>query len=119
MAAGDERPLTKEPLDERRRRLAKALDVEHGRRQESDADGRPRGSTSSYGVAFRLASEFVAAVLVGAAIGWGLDRFVGTSPWGLIAFLLLGFVAGVVNVMRESQRMSSAHTSRDIGQEQD
>jgi ATP synthase protein I len=42
----------------------------------------------------------VAGVLVGAAIGWALDRLLGTSPLGLIVFLLLGFVAGVVNVMR-------------------
>jgi ATP synthase protein I len=39
-------------------------------------------------------------VLVGAGIGWALDRVLGISPWGLIVFLLLGFVAGVVNVVR-------------------
>ncbi len=37
---------------------------------------------------------------VGAAIGWLIDRVVGISPWGMIVFLLLGFVAGVLNVMR-------------------
>jgi ATP synthase protein I len=37
---------------------------------------------------------------VGAAIGWGLDKLFGISPWGLIVFLLLGFAAGVLNVMR-------------------
>src|SRR5215475_11617872 len=42
----------------------------------------------------------VAGVLVGAAIGWLLDRWLGISPWGLIVFLLLGFAAGVLNVMR-------------------
>ena len=49
---------------------------------------------------FRLSTELVAGVLVGAAIGWALDRWLGISPWGLIVFLLLGFAAGVVNVMR-------------------
>jgi ATP synthase protein I len=44
----------------------------------------------------------VAGVLVGAAIGWLLDRLLGISPWGLIVFLLLGFVAGVLNVMRSA-----------------
>ena len=33
-------------------------------------------------------------------IGWLLDRWLGISPWGLIVFLLLGFAAGVLNVMR-------------------
>jgi ATP synthase protein I len=41
-------------------------------------------------------------VLVGGVIGWGLDHFVGTKPWGLIVFVLLGFVAGVLNVMRSA-----------------
>jgi ATP synthase protein I len=48
---------------------------------------------------FRLSTEFVAGVVVGAAIGWLLDRWLGTSPWGMIVFLLLGFAAGVLNVM--------------------
>ena len=42
----------------------------------------------------------MAGVLVGALIGWLLDRWLGISPWGLIMFLLLGFAAGVLNVMR-------------------
>ena len=49
---------------------------------------------------FRLSSELVAGVLVGAAIGWALDHWLGTLPWGMIVFLLLGFAAGVLNVMR-------------------
>lgn len=49
---------------------------------------------------FRLSSELVAGVLVGAALGWLLDRWLSTTPWGFIVFLLLGFAAGVLNVMR-------------------
>jgi F-type H+-transporting ATPase subunit a len=51
---------------------------------------------------FRLSSELVAGVVVGAVIGWGFDRLLSTSPLGLIVFLLLGFVAGVINVMRSA-----------------
>jgi F0F1-type ATP synthase assembly protein I len=49
---------------------------------------------------FRLSTELVAGVLVGAFIGWALDKWLGISPWGMIVFLLLGFAAGVINVMR-------------------
>jgi ATP synthase protein I len=51
---------------------------------------------------FRLSSELVAGVLVGALMGWGFDRLLSTSPFGLIVFVLLGFTAGVVNVIRSA-----------------
>jgi ATP synthase protein I len=48
----------------------------------------------------RAASEFVAAIIVGGLIGWGLDAWLGTKPAFLIAFFFLGVAAGVVNVIR-------------------
>lgn len=51
---------------------------------------------------FRLSSELIAGVVVGAALGWGFDRMLSTSPWGMIVFVLLGFTAGVVNVVRSA-----------------
>ena len=62
--------------------------------------------------ALRLSSELVAGVLVGAVIGWGIDRLLSTSPFGLIVFFLLGFVAGIVNVVR-SAGVAPDRTSRD------
>src|ERR1700687_3681930 len=63
-------------------------------------DGAARASAMALG--FRLSSELVAGVVVGAVIGWGFDRLLSTSPFGLIVFFLLGFAAGVVNVMRSA-----------------
>jgi ATP synthase protein I len=63
-------------------------------------DGAARASAMARG--FRLSSELIAGVVVGAVIGWGFDRLLSTSPWGLIVFFLLGFAAGVVNVMRSA-----------------
>jgi ATP synthase protein I len=60
----------------------------------------PRSDPSALARGFRLSTELVAGVLVGAFIGWVLDRWLGISPWGMIVFLLLGFAAGVINVMR-------------------
>ena len=57
---------------------------------------------SGFARGMRLSAELVGGVVVGFLIGWLLDRFFGTSPWGLIVFLLLGFVAGVLNVMRSA-----------------
>jgi len=51
---------------------------------------------------FRLSSELIAGVVVGALIGWAFDRLLSTSPFGLIVFLLVGFAAGVLNVIRSA-----------------
>ena len=51
---------------------------------------------------FRLSSELIAGVVVGALLGWAFDRLLSTSPWGLIVFVLSGFIAGVVNVVRSA-----------------
>src|SRR5215471_18055227 len=63
-------------------------------------DSAARASAMARG--FQLSSELIAGVVVGAAIGWGFDRLLSTSPFGLIVFFLLGFVAGVVNVVRSA-----------------
>jgi ATP synthase protein I len=63
-------------------------------------DGAARASAMARG--FRLSSELIAGVVVGALIGWGIDHLLSISPWGLIVFVLLGFTAGVVNVIRSA-----------------
>src|SRR5512143_947107 len=72
-----------------------------GPRQTADPSAMARG--------FRLSTELVAGVVVGALIGWLLDRWLGISPWGLIVFLLLGFAAGVLNVMRAAGVVRDRH----------
>ena len=57
---------------------------------------------------FRLSTELVGGVLLGAALGWVLDRWLGSSPWGLIVLVLLGFAGGVLNVMRAAGVVSSS-----------
>ena len=94
-------------LSARLRRLGDELGRERSSRA-GETEGPPPESVSS-GMArgFRLSTELVAGVLVGALIGWGLDRWLGISPWGLIVFLLLGFAAGVLNVVRAASEGSN------------
>src|SRR5271155_6139033 len=92
-------------LSARLQRLGEGLGQARGRAgpKSSDGPGGDRAATASgYARGFRLSSELVAGVLVGAGLGWLIDRVLGVAPWGLIVFLLLGFVAGVLNVMRSA-----------------
>jgi len=66
----------------------------------AETDPAPSADRSGIARGLRLSTELVAGVIVGAMIGWLLDRWLGISPWGLIVFVLLGFVAGILNVMR-------------------
>jgi ATP synthase protein I len=70
--------------------------------QPGDGSGDGAAKASAMALGFRLSSELIAGVAVGALLGWGFDRLLSTSPFGLIAFVLLGFVAGVVNVIRSA-----------------
>jgi ATP synthase protein I len=88
-------------LSERLRRLEDSL-VRVGRRKDQAGGERPASAVDAQGMAraLRLSSEFIAGIVAGAGVGWGFDWLLGTSPWGLIVFLMLGFAAGVLNVLR-------------------
>ena len=94
-----EPPDDEAALSARLQRLGQRLD-NAGRPSENVTDPRSAAKASAYARGFRMSTELVAGVVVGALIGWLLDRWLGLSPWGLIVFLLLGFAAGVLNVMR-------------------
>jgi ATP synthase protein I len=96
---GGDRPDDEAALSARLQRLGERLN-QASRHPENAPTPRQSTDMSGFARGFRLSSELVAGVAVGALIGWLVDRWLGISPWGLIVFLLLGFAAGVLNVMR-------------------
>ncbi len=94
MANGDD-------FDDRLRKAQRA------RQQSTENEGR----SSAIGTAFRLSTELVVGLVVGVAIGWLLDEWLGTSPWFLIIFFFFGMAAGVLNVVRTAAMMNSANSS--------
>ena len=86
-------------LSARLQRLGDRI-ADANRHPENVDESRQSADASAYASGFRMSTELVAGVIVAAGIGWLLDRWLGISPWGLIVFLLLGFAAGVLNVMR-------------------
>lgn len=87
-------------LSDRLQRLNAALDKARPKDQSQPGSSAGTSNASGMALAFRLGSEFVAGVLVGAAIGWGIDQVFNLAPWGILAFTLIGFGAGIVNMMR-------------------
>lgn len=89
-----------------------------------DKDGGPfaerlRGEDrphSGMGLAFRIGIELVSAVAVGTAIGWGLDYWLGTRPWLMLVFILLGGGAGILNVYKLARGFGGAVGYRPAGE---
>ena len=51
-------------------------------------------------LASRVGIEMVAATLVGAGVGYGLDAWLGTKPWLLVVGVVLGTAAGFLGIYR-------------------
>ena len=94
---GRDSQSTKSDLD----RLGDKLDKIQARHNPDQEPTQKSASNMAEGL--KYASEFSAAVLVGAALGWGIDHFTGSGPWGLLVGMFLGFCAGVMNVVRAAR----------------
>lgn len=109
-----------ENLDERLERLKSKLDDARpvDKYAKNGPSGGPGGGDrAGIGQAFRLSSEFIAGVVVGAGIGYLVDTFFGTSPWGMIVFFLLGFAAAILNVMRAAGMVAESQMRLKPAQE--
>ena len=62
-------------------------------------------NAASLGKALKISTELVAAVLVGATIGFILDNWFGSKPLLIIIFFFIGVSAGILNVFRSAKQM--------------
>lgn len=95
------------------RRLAEIEERLRKAREKRDEVQQVEAPNSKLGIAFRLVAELMAGVIVGGAIGWGLDRILGTGPFLLIVMFLIGVVAGIFNVVRSAQQMNEEQAAKD------
>ncbi|THD85167.1 AtpZ/AtpI family protein [Aliigemmobacter aestuarii] len=95
-----------EPDPERLRALEEWLARVNGQK-----DRKPRGETgkafSQGEMAWRMVIELVSGMLLGLAIGYGLDHVFGTRPVFLVIFALLGFAAGVRTMLGTARQMTA------------
>ena len=93
-----------EPDPEELRDLDAKLRKARGHKKSHEEHRPP----SKLGIAFRLSTEFVAAPVVGGAIGWGLDRLFGTTPILLLVMFCFGIAAGFRNLLRAAKEMNES-----------
>ncbi|GJE12395.1 AtpZ/AtpI family protein [Methylobacterium longum] len=108
-----EQTPTDSELSARLRRLETQIERKRPQAAPDPSTRARNGGPSSLGQAMTLSTEFVAGVIAGGILGWIVDHVFGTKPWGLIVLLMLGFVAGVYNVMRVSGFSGARPERRD------
>ena len=62
-------------------------------------------NVTSFGKAMKISTELVAAVVVGATLGFILDNWFDTRPWITISFFFMGAAAGILNVIKSAKNM--------------
>ncbi|MDR7103466.1 AtpZ/AtpI family protein [Croceicoccus sp. BE223] len=100
----DERP-GQEPLGEDARIDSLDARLKAAREREDDRN-RPQvqGADANYRLGSRVLAELLGGLVGGGLIGWVIDRFAGTSPWGLLVMLFLGIIVAFRNIIRISNR---------------
>ena len=81
-------------LDERLQAVQHAEQVRTGTKQRKPDKGYSQGN--------RVLTELIAGLVGGGLLGWLFDRWLGTSPWLLLALLFLGIGVAFRNIIRIS-----------------
>lgn len=102
--------MPKPPTDEEAlERLDKRLDAFSARTKRR---GGPGLSGEASGAGYKLVAELVSGVLGGLGLGWVVDQYAKTTPFGMIIGLLLGTIAAIYLVVKAASRMSDR--ARDV-----
>jgi ATP synthase protein I len=104
----------REPGEDLKKLDARLKRAAEGARETGTRLPRDKSPASGLGLAFRVGVELVSALAIGLAIGWLLDAWLGTRPWLMLVFILLGGAAGILNVYRMARGFGYA-----VGYQQD
>ncbi len=95
-------------LDEDRKRLERLERelAELRRRKEGNHRRRDNPHAAASHLVLRLLTDLGAGLIAGVLLGWSIDRWLETNPWGIVLGSLLGLAAGVRNVLRTADSVS-------------
>jgi ATP synthase protein I len=101
---GEISPEDREAIRKRSAELGQKLDALKSQKAKVErSTGEAPQQQSAFGPAFKFAGELIVGVVVGGGLGWALDRQFGTAPWLMVVLVILGFAAGLLNVVRAAQ----------------
>ena len=76
-------------------------------REREDERNRSVGSAevdANYRTGSRVLAELIGGIGGGAFLGWVIDHFAGTSPWGLLVVMFFGIIVAFRNIIRIANR---------------
>lgn len=73
---------------------------------------------SQANMAWRMVIELVSGLGIGFGIGYGLDVLIGTQPWLMVLFTLLGLAAGVRVMLRTAEEMNKERAAAPAADEE-
>jgi ATP synthase protein I len=83
------------------RELGERLDKARAARPRPPEQASDNSSTSNaLALGWRVSIELVGAIVVAVFLGWAIDKWLGTRPWGMVVMFFLGIATGMVNVYR-------------------
>lgn len=114
-SSDDENPTRGEISPEDREVFKKRASDLGARLEKVKAEARakrgPESASEARGAAMGQAMKIAIELVVGVAVGWFIGRLLdeqfGTAPWLMIGFLILGFTAGLMNIVRTARRLQA------------
>ena len=105
----NDEPTARDPIAEDARIIALEKRL-HAAKEREEERNRPSAGSSAgdanYRMGSKVLSELIGGIGGGILIGWVIDHFAGTSPWGLLVMMFLGIIVAFRNIIRISNRQS-------------
>ena len=92
-----------EPDAEKLKDLDQRLKAIEARNSKSVDHGAEVGANKG----MQALGELIGGILAGLGLGWVADKYLHTTPWGMIVGTLLGMVAAVYAVVKSGQNRRS------------
>ena len=102
----NDEPSARDPIAEDARidALDARLQAAKEREEERNRPAGGAGTDANYRMGSRVLSELIGGIGGGALVGWVIDQFAGTKPWGLLVLMALGIIVAFRNIIRISSR---------------